>query len=212
VIDIHVPHEKLYGVKEIFMHLFIITLGLLIALSLEGLVEVEYHRHLAHEAEAGLRAEIATNAKEMGHRRQQIKDGQKQLEADQKILAEMRAHPHPKRGLISLGGGMETFDDMSWKTAQTTGAIAYMPYKDAQTFSDIYLQQDWLSQVALQLLEELTNSGSLLVSHPDDWVPSPAQIDIETDRIGRMQFRLLILSSGVDELDKTYKKFESEHK
>jgi hypothetical protein len=87
-----------------------------------------------------------------------------------------------------------------------------MPYKDAQTFSDIYLQQDWLSQVALQLLEELTNSGSLLVSHPDDWVPSPAQIDIETDRIGRMQFRLLILSSGVDELDKTYKKFESEHK
>lgn len=212
MLDVHLPHGKLLGVRDFFLHLCIITIGLLIALSLEGLVEHELHRHLAREAEAGLRAEIANNEHEMGHRRQQIKDGHKQLEADVKALAEMRAHPHAKRGPMSLGYGMEGFDDMSWKTAQSTGALAYMPYKDAKAFSDIYVMQDLIFKTVMQYVDDMGNATSLFISHPDDWVPSPAQIDIETDRIGRLQFRLIVLSSEVDELDKNYKEFESEHK
>jgi hypothetical protein len=38
-----------------------LTIGLLIALSLEGLVEWQHHRHLVHEAEASLYAEIKSN-------------------------------------------------------------------------------------------------------------------------------------------------------
>jgi hypothetical protein len=212
VIDIHLPHGKLVGLKDFFLHLFTITIGLLIALSLEGWVEHVHHRHLANEAEAGLRAEIANNEHEMGHRHQQIKDQQKQMEDNLKALAVMRADPHAKRSPIRLGGGIGSFDDISWKTAQTTGAIAYMPYKDAQSFSDIYLEQNWVQQEAVLLVEEMTNSGSLLISHPDDWVPSPAQIDIETDRLGRMKLRLVIVSNELDAIDQTYKEFDAKHK
>jgi hypothetical protein len=53
------------------------------------------------------------------------------------------------------------------------------------------------------LSDELANTASLFVSHLDNWVPTPAQIDIEADHKGRAQVRLIILSRGVEELDKS---------
>jgi len=212
VIDIHVPHGTQLGVKDFFLHLFIITLGLLIALSLERWVEQVHHRHLAREAEAGLRAEITNNEHELVRQRQQINDGQKLMGADLKVLAEMRSHPHAKRGPLNLMFSLGSFDDISWKTAQTTGAIAYMPYKDAQSFSDIYAFQDVYLRSVLLDLEDLGNADSLFISHPDGWVPSTAQIDIETERIGKVEYNLITLSSLANNLDNTYKKFDAEHK
>ncbi len=212
MLDVHVPHGKQLSVKDFFLHLCIITIGLLIAMSLEGWVEVEHHRHLAREAEDSMRAEIANNEHELVRQRQQIEDGQKLMKADLKILAEMRAHPHAKRGPLNLMFSLGGFDDMSWKTAQTTGAIAYMPYKDAQSFSDIYMFQDVYLRYVLLDLEDLGNADSLFISHPDDWVPSPAQIDIETERIGKVAFNLNMLRSLADNLDNHYKKFDAKHK
>lgn len=212
MIDIHVPHGKQIGAKDFFLHLCIITIGLLIAMGLEGWVEVEHHRHLAREAEAGLRAEIANNEHELVRQRQQINDGKKLMEDDLKILAEMRVHPHAKRGPLNLVFSLGPFDDMSWKTAQTTGAIAYMPYKDAQSFSNIYDFQDVYRRYVLLDIDDLGNANSLFFSHPDDWVPSPAQIDIETERIGKVEYNLMTLSSLAYNLDKTYKKFDAKHK
>lgn len=210
MLDVHVPHGKLRGIKDFLLHLLTIVIGLLIALGLEGWVEYQHHRHLAHQAEDSLRAEIAHNAHLVGPIRQQIKDHQNELEANQKVLADMRAHRHATSSRITLGS--ETFDDISWKTAQNTGAIAYMSYKDAQTFSDIYLEQDEFLRVARLSTEDTDNCVSLFVSHPDDWVPSPAQNDIITDRMGKAQMDLIALKAIVNELDERYQKFESEHK
>jgi hypothetical protein len=212
VLDIHLLHGKLHGVKDFFFHLFTITIGLLIALSLEGWVEHVHHRHLAREAEDGLRAEIANNEHEVVRQRQMIKDGQKKLEADLKVLAELRAHPHAKMGHIDLSIGMGGFDDMAWKNAQSTGALALMQYKDAQNFSDIYVYQDVYFKTVMNSINDLGIASSLFISQPNDWVPSPAQIDIEADRIGKLQFDLVLLSGVADNLDRAYQKFESEHK
>lgn len=212
MLDIHLPHGKLQGFKEFFLHLFTITIGLLIALSLEGWVEYRHHQHLAREAEESIRAEIANNAHEAVRQRQMIKDGQKKLEADLKVLAEIRAHPHAKLGHIDLTIGMGGFDDMAWKNAQNTGALTFMQYKDAQNFSDIYILQDVYFKTALSSINDLGNASSLFISSPVGWVPSPAQIDMETDRIGKVQYDLMVLSSVADQLDRTYQKFEAEHK
>lgn len=212
MLDIHLPHGKLLGIKDFFLHLFTITIGLLIALSLEGWVEYEHHRHLAHQAEESLRAEIANNAHEVIRQRQMIKDGQKKLDTDLKILEELRAHPHAKMGHIDLSIEMGGFDDMAWKNAQNTGALTFMQYKDAQDFSEIYIYQDVYFTTVLNSLNDRGNATSLFISSPDGWVPSPAQIDMETDRIGKVQYDLVLLSGVVDNLDRAYKKFESEHK
>jgi hypothetical protein len=58
MLDVHAPHEKIHGIRDFLLHLFTITVGLLIALALEGCVERWHHRELRNEADANLRQEL----------------------------------------------------------------------------------------------------------------------------------------------------------
>jgi hypothetical protein len=53
MLDVHAPHQRMQGIKDFVLHLLTITIGLLIALSLEGCVERHNHRELVREAEDG---------------------------------------------------------------------------------------------------------------------------------------------------------------
>lgn len=74
MLDVHAPHEKIHGYKDFFLHLFTITVGLLIALGLEGCVEWGHHRHLRREAEVNLRQEVRDNEKELRSSREATQD------------------------------------------------------------------------------------------------------------------------------------------
>ncbi len=61
MLDIHPPHSRIQGFKDFSLHLLTITIGLLIALSLESCVEWQHRRHLVREAEDGLNGEVKEN-------------------------------------------------------------------------------------------------------------------------------------------------------
>jgi hypothetical protein len=61
VIDVHVPHGGLHTWKDFWIHLGTITLGLLIAISLEQSVEWVHHLDQRHQLEADLHAEGLRN-------------------------------------------------------------------------------------------------------------------------------------------------------
>ena len=65
MLDVHPPHEKIHGFKDFLLHLLTITIGLLIALGLEGCVEHWKQRELTKDADTKLRQEIRDNAKEI---------------------------------------------------------------------------------------------------------------------------------------------------
>ena len=46
VLDVHPVHGKMHGFKDFLLHLFTITVGLLIALALEGWVERMHHHEI----------------------------------------------------------------------------------------------------------------------------------------------------------------------
>jgi hypothetical protein len=211
MLDVHAPDTKIHGFRDFLVHLLTITVGLLIALSLEGCVEWQHHRHLVHDAEAGLRDEIRQNAQSVGLLRQQIKDENKRLDEDLVTLIQARKTPTTPHQELKLMFDMQTFDDVRWKTAQSTGAFAYMPYEDAKIYAYIYDDQSELYAVQQAVVNDVMNAGALVVTHPPEWQPTPAQIDAIVDRIGMVRMRLMLLSSFVDDLDRTYKKFESTH-
>jgi hypothetical protein len=64
MLDVHPPHEKMHGFKDFLLHL-LITIGLLIALGLEGCVEHWKQRELEKDADTKVRQEIRDNAKEI---------------------------------------------------------------------------------------------------------------------------------------------------
>jgi hypothetical protein len=58
MIDIHPPHHAPMTKREFFVHLFIVVLGILIAIGLEQGVE---YRHQRHQLEEDLHAEMQMN-------------------------------------------------------------------------------------------------------------------------------------------------------
>ena len=63
--EIHAPDHLPANWKETAKHLAIITAGVLIALTLEGIVSWIDHRMLVREAVANLTAELRNNKKEL---------------------------------------------------------------------------------------------------------------------------------------------------
>lgn len=210
MLDVHAPHEKVHGAKDFFLHLFTITIGLFIALSLEGLVEWQHHRHLVHEASAGLRSEIDQNTARIGSLRQQINAEQKELDQDLQTLEVLRVHPEQHTSM-SFTFRQQGFEDTAWKTAQATGAFAYMPYQDAREYSNIYGTQNEIYKAQQQVIDEAISAASLINTKSDTYKPSPERIDMLSDRIGLVKLRLLVLNSAVDGLDKTYQDYKSSH-
>ncbi len=211
MLDVHAPFEKMYGLKDFLLHLLTITIGLLIALSLEGCVEWRHHLHLVHEAEAGLHAEIEQNAKAVGALRQQIKDENKRLDEDLTTLVQARKSPSAPHRNLTFMFNMQQFDDVRWKTAQATGAFAYMPYADAKVYALIYDTQSELYAAQKEVLDDIVSAAGLIVAHPNNWQPTANQIDTIIDQIGMVRMRLMLLDSFAEELDGTYKKYESTH-
>src|ERR1041385_6630226 len=78
--EIHAPKEPILTVKEAVVHLSIVTVGILIALSLEGLVEWRHQRSLVREARENIATEIQDNRKELQKTLDRFDSMYKQLE------------------------------------------------------------------------------------------------------------------------------------
>ncbi len=211
MLDVHPPHERMHGFRDFALHLFTITVGLLIALSLEGCLEWQHHRHLLHDAETALRAEIEHNARVVSSLRQEIDGQQKELSDDLAVLDQIKAHPDAPSAHLGFSFHWSGFDDVAWKTAQSTGALAYMPYRDAATYSTIYALQAELFNAEKDVIDEVLRSSAFPSTQPDGWVPTPAQADDLRTHIGLLRMRLLLLTSYLSELEGTYKNAESAH-
>ncbi len=80
MIEVHPPSEPVHGWRDFLIHLATITIGLLIALSLEGCVELWHHRSLVHEAEASMQIEIEGNARGLQGALEDVRKEQELLE------------------------------------------------------------------------------------------------------------------------------------
>ena len=63
--DVHAPHHAIEGWKDFFVHLVTISVGLLIAVGIEGCVELHREHKLVQEARATMREEIEHNSAQM---------------------------------------------------------------------------------------------------------------------------------------------------
>jgi hypothetical protein len=213
VLDVHPPHEPVHGWRDFFVHLFTITIGLLIALSLEGCVEWRHHVHLVHEAESSLHTEIQHNADGLQKTLDDIHREQENLKQDVVVLKQFIQKPGQKtHAAMDIGFHIRSFDSVSWKTAQSTGALSYMPYASAQEYSDIYYTQDEIQTAESQATRDAILSLAPFINmHDNDPDPTPQQADAIKQKIEILQGQLGLLDSLVTSLDQSYKKFLAAH-
>jgi hypothetical protein len=164
MLDVHLPH-RLHGFWEFLLHLFTITVGLLIATQIESCVEWRHHVHLAEEARTALRTEIESNLKFYKQMQPGLKQWRSQIDADLAAMHRIQEHPNdPKaqHASMTLSFSSVSMDDTAWKTAQSTGALAYMPYEEAERYSDIYQAQATLLALQKKPSEEVANALGLI--------------------------------------------------
>jgi hypothetical protein len=212
VIDVHAPHEPVLNWRDFFIHLATITIGLLIALSLEGCVERQHHRHLVHDAEASLQAEIKNNEKEMADTLSRLHEEQAALKRDIVAIRYIRVHKSSQGQSINLSFAIHRFQDVGWKTTQSTGAFSYMPYGLAEEYSDIYGAQGELDASEQQAAQDITVALAPLLNQDDRWELTPAECDTIEARIEMLQAQLLLVDTFMKDVDGDYKTFLAAHR
>ncbi len=213
MLDVHPPNHPVHGWRDFFIHLITITIGLVIALSLERLVELRHRHHLVKDAEVALHTEIEDNSNKLDEELQRIKAEQRTLADDVAILNAMIANPralNQQDPVIQFN--VPAFDDVSWKTAQSTGALSYMTYKQAHEYGEIYNDQSEVYVAEHEAARDAMASYALMVNrdkaHPK---MNPADAPMMKQRIELFQTQLIMVESFLMSLDKKYKAFLAAH-
>jgi hypothetical protein len=212
-LDVHSPHEPIIGWNDFLLHLFTITIGPRIALSLERTVEWFHRRHLLQEAEAGLYREIDGNAKSLKDAVTGLHKQQDELKHDVVVLNQLiRTGKVAEHEHMNITFHIQTFDNVGWKTPQATGAAAYMPYADAQEYASIYGTQD--EQAEAQKVAARDAILSLAPFMDADEKASdftPAEGKAMKEKIETLEGQILMVDSLMGSLDEQYKKYLGAH-
>ena len=211
--DVHPPNTSIHGWREFFIHLATITIGLLIALGLEGSVEWFHHRHVMHQAQEGLLKEIKFNADGIHRKIDGLEMHQEDLKRGVEILKQIIAHPDTaNHERLTVALDLTGFDSVSWATAQATGATTYMAYAVARQYSDIYSEQAEIDVQVRQAMRDLSVSvGPLLNLKSGDKSMDPEDAKLLREHIETLQGQLYLVDSLMHTMEDSYKKFLATH-
>jgi len=146
-VDIHPPYGPIHSFKEFFLHLLTVILGILIALSLEGLIEWRHHGSLAEEARSNLTVEIRENRQLLTGGLAAAPDAEQRLKATiETIEAYRKNHRDDRTSKLDWSFGLFPLSATAWSTAASTGALGYMDYSEVKAYTRAYvLQEEFLT-------------------------------------------------------------------
>jgi hypothetical protein len=185
MLDVHPPHEKMHGIKDFLLHLFTITIGLLIALGLEGYAEHWKQKELKKDADTKLRQEIRDNAQEIALVHKATASEQANLRTIIEFMSARKKNQPSDARQIRLDFTAGDLNSASWKTAAATGALGFMEYDQVQRYSAVYQLQDKYSTLQNQTIDEFLQLQSYVIfdSDPEKITPVDAgSAELDTRR------------------------------
>jgi DNA-directed RNA polymerase subunit F len=132
-VDLHVPEAPIRSLKDLLVHIGIVTIGILIALGLEQLVEARHHARLAAEALDSFRRELADNRSEVDEEIKAMAELRQQIAVQIANLAADRPQPFKSPGIA-----VNLTSTASWDTAIATQALVYLPYEQVHAFAEAF--------------------------------------------------------------------------
>jgi hypothetical protein len=143
--EIHAPDKPIHSKREFLFHMLTVVLGILIALTLDGIVTWGHHRMLVREARANIATELRNNKETIQKAVPEIQARQKQL---QDVISTIDQVEKTRKLSGKLGYGFASYElySTAWKTAAVSGAVTHMEYEQLKDYTDAYdLQQDFLT-------------------------------------------------------------------
>ena len=208
VIDIHPPHQAAHSWRDIFVHLATITVGLFIALTLEGCVEWQHHRHLVHEARENIRSEMQDNQKELKGALDVIHKEQAEVKSDIEVLIKLKQNPEAHGLSVNLRFSNSGLANASWNTAHETGAFSFMGYPEVKKYAEVYDTQKLFADQTTRVTSAYTNSFSVLYIFDVDEKAAKMvkndDVNAAIQKVLAVQSELMVYDSIAKELDRQY--------
>lgn len=180
--DIHAPHEPVHSLRDFGIHIAIVTVGILIALSLEGILDSVRDHHLVQDTRQDFQFELLNNQQHSHRELARIRSADatlKQLVADLPALE--KQHPDqiaPRLYQVSNTGYFLPAE--GWQTALSTGALAHMQTAEVQRYANVYYIIRYYADVQRDGRAAEDQANAFFLSHPH---PSPADLVTGAERI-----------------------------
>jgi hypothetical protein len=144
MIDIHPPHHSVSTRREFFVHLFIVVLGILIAIGLEQTVEAIHHAQERRALIESFHRECADNLKVFDRDLALVHQN---IAWERTSLAALR-NAKPQGGAITVtmasgpngggpNGGMHAPSRSVWSVAKSSGKVELLPENLAEVFDRV---------------------------------------------------------------------------
>jgi hypothetical protein len=140
MLDVHAPHEVIYGWKSFFIHIATISIGLLIAIGLEQTVEALHHRHQLDELHESLRQDaqkvIADSAKVVAVESQRV-DRLSARAQQIKAAIDSRQPVAPPPSPVQPGAVWDVPDSPAWRAAKSSGLLSLMRQEEIEVYGEV---------------------------------------------------------------------------
>jgi hypothetical protein len=180
MLDVHPPHAPSYTWKDFFIHLATITIGLLIAISLEQSVEAVHHRQEVRETRAALQEEHQENIKRFHRNVRSHLRALAQLHSNLRVYMYLRDHPGTPEAKLPGAVRWPLFEEepvkAAWSTAERTNVLALMPAAEVRKFTADYFQLDYAWQLYQPVITVMARCTTYYTHTSDVSTLSPAEL------------------------------------
>ena len=196
--EVHPPHEPIHSWRDFWIHLGTITVGLLIAISLEQSVEGLHRIHQRHQLEADLHAETASNEDILAHDLHDLSKYSDYLRVVRENVDALRSgkavpplDPRPDVNPFLPSAG-------AWNSARDSSELALLPREETSIYEELYAQREFL----IHFIQDWFAAGDELNKFNSQYREkvSQQQIDaskltpVERDRYSTVLTNLMILT------------------
>ncbi len=139
-IELHTPQGAIRTAKEFANHIATVTIGILIALALDGLVQSLRNQRLLVQTRQEFRAELSDDQRRAHIELAGVLDANNKLKAlvtDLPSLQESDPGLIVKR-LLAVQNPGYFLPANSWQTALSTGVLAHMPPDEVERYANVF--------------------------------------------------------------------------
>jgi hypothetical protein len=211
MIDVHAPHESVHSWKDFFLHIAIITIGLLIAIGLEQAVVYIEHCHEVAATREALRIEREINANRFAVETEELHRYVPMLKTDLAIFEYLKKHPGAPPdtwpGKLNWTNVSFTYEDAEWKTAQASNVLQYMLQAEVRRYSQLYGRLEYLNDLSKEKSIAFGDAGRYHIEDPDPMHFTPAQIDRQIDLTSQVLLEFATQATAQRNLNHHYSDF-----
>ncbi len=203
--EVHPPHEPVHSWRDALIHIGLMTVGLFIALMLEGGVEYLHHKELVHQARENIHTELEHNHENAQKNIADLKTEAEHMKAGIDTIHRFQHDPNG-HGSIEFHWNFNNLSNAAWQSARDTGALGYMPYNEVQEYAELYAVQALTTEQLQQVQFHEAELLAPLMAQHEGFTGMPAdQFQLMLNDAARAYLDLTTLSQYLSSLDEEYK-------